>query len=131
MPIRPENKNRYPANWKQIRAQILERAGHRCEFCGAGNHEVGYRKDERWIRVTEKGSAPNWEKLRAAGLTWIVLTVAHLDHTPENCDPKNLRALCQKCHLQLDMETHVRNRKRGQYERLEKAGQQVLIGRES
>lgn len=23
-----------------------------------------------------------------------MLTVAHLDHTPENCDPENLRAMC-------------------------------------
>lgn len=28
----------------------------------------------------------------------VVLTVAHLDHQPENCDPENLRAWCQRCH---------------------------------
>ena len=27
MPIRPENKHRYPRDWKQIRAAILDRAG--------------------------------------------------------------------------------------------------------
>ena len=32
----------------------------------------------------------------------IVLTVAHLDHTPENCDYENLKALCQKCHNNYD-----------------------------
>jgi hypothetical protein len=32
----------------------------------------------------------------------IVLTVAHLDHTPENCDPSNLRAWCQRCHNRYD-----------------------------
>ena len=37
MPIRPENKARYPRDWKQIRAAILERAGHRCEQCGIKN----------------------------------------------------------------------------------------------
>jgi len=26
----------------------------------------------------------------------VVLTVAHLGHTPENCDPANLRAWCQR-----------------------------------
>ena len=26
MPIKPENKSRYPKNWKQIRNSILERA---------------------------------------------------------------------------------------------------------
>jgi len=31
MPIRPENRSRYPSNWKAIRAEILLRAGNRCE----------------------------------------------------------------------------------------------------
>ena len=31
-----------------------------------------------------------------------MLTVAHLDHVPENCDPDNLRALCQRCHNAYD-----------------------------
>jgi len=33
----------------------------------------------------------------------IVLTVAHLDHQPENCDRANLKALCQRCHNSYDM----------------------------
>ena len=36
----------------------------------------------------------------------IVLTIAHLDHVPENCDPSNLKAMCQKCHLAYDSEHH-------------------------
>ena len=28
----------------------------------------------------------------------VVLTVAHLDHQPEHCDPSNLKAMCQRCH---------------------------------
>ena len=36
----------------------------------------------------------------------IVLTIAHLDHTPENCDPANLKALCQRCHLNHDKHHH-------------------------
>jgi len=31
------------------------------------------------------------------------LTVAHLDHTPENCADDNLKALCQRCHNRYDM----------------------------
>jgi hypothetical protein len=30
------------------------------------------------------------------------LTVAHLDHKPENCAPSNLRAWCQRCHNTYD-----------------------------
>lgn len=31
-----------------------------------------------------------------------MLTVAHLDHTPENCEKNNLMALCSVCHLRYD-----------------------------
>lgn len=96
MPIRPENKARYPANWKQIRARILKRAERihgipHCEECGVPNHE--------WIERTETG----W-KLSIADLggIYIVLTIAHLDHTPENCTDENLRAWCQRCHNRYD-----------------------------
>ena len=93
MPIRPENKSRYPANWKEIRASILRRAKNRCEFCGVENHTY------RWNEKTRK-------------LAYIVLTVAHLDHKPENCDPKNLRALCQKCHNRYDAKHRAETRNR-------------------
>ncbi len=90
MPIRPENKGRYPKNWKDIRASILERADNKCEFCGIANYTI-----------RENGSR-------------VVLTIAHLDHTPENNDPSNLRALCQKCHNTYDAphraETRARTR---------------------
>ena len=95
MPIRPENKARYPKNWKQIRQKILERADNKCEFCGVENHSLRYR-------VSEKD-----------GLeipTRVVLTIAHLDHTPENCDPSNLRALCQRCHNRYDAEHRKQTR---------------------
>lgn len=35
---------------------------------------------------------------------YVVLTIAHLDHIPEHCDPDNLRALCQRCHNRYDAE---------------------------
>jgi 5-methylcytosine-specific restriction endonuclease McrA len=82
MPIRPENKARYPKDWKAISLRIRERAGNKCEQCGAAN-----------------GSTVD----RNGKLVVIVLTVAHLDHTPENCADDNLRAWCQKCHNSYDM----------------------------
>ena len=88
MPIKPENRSRYPNNWKQIRQDILARANNRCEFCGIENYTI----------------KPNGSK--------VVLTIAHLDQTPENCDYSNLRALCQKCHNSYDMPFRVKNRKR-------------------
>jgi hypothetical protein len=39
----------------------------------------------------------------------VVLTVAHLDHQPENCADDNLKAMCQRCHLRYDVPHHQRN----------------------
>lgn len=87
MPIKAENKARYPANWKEIRAAILERANNKCEFCGIENYTI-----------RDNGSK-------------VVLTIAHLDHTPENCTSENLRALCQKCHNTYDAKHRAQTRK--------------------
>lgn len=58
----------------------------------------------------------------------VVLTIAHLDHTPENCDPDNLLAMCQRCHLAYDAESHAVERYRAHREELEAAGQLNLEG---
>ena len=97
MPIKPENKGRYPKNWKQIRQHILERAGNKCEWCGVENHSMRYNpKTGKEVKI--------------------VLTIAHLDHTPENCSDNNLRALCQRCHNAYDMSQRIKNRKTKSYE---------------
>ena len=86
MPIRPENRERYPANWKQLSQEARERAGWRCEGSPAF-------PDCR---------AENGKPHPATGSV-VVLTVAHLDHRPENCAPENLRAWCQRCHNVYDL----------------------------
>lgn len=85
MPIRAENRDRYPPDWPQIAVAVKEAAGWRC---------VG---------------SPAYPDCRAAHGkphpvtgSVVVITVAHLDHQPENCDPENLRAWCQKCHNTYD-----------------------------
>lgn len=101
MPIRPENRARYPSEWKAISASIRERAGNRCEClgeCGRGTHE---------------GRCPNLQHGAAYGTgSRVVLTTAHLDHTPENCEPENLRSMCQGCHLHYDRHHHAETRSR-------------------
>ena len=42
----PWDRRRYPADWEERRARILERAGHRCEMCDVPNHAVGHRDGE-------------------------------------------------------------------------------------
>lgn len=134
MPIKPENAKRYPTNWQDIRAAVLERAGHKCEKCGVENYALGGRtKDGLWLPampIGEKMLSLAWPKpgmisfcghrvgeisgkMHYVGedlrIVRIILTIAHLDHTPENCDLENLRAWCQRCHLAYDHEHHQRN----------------------
>ena len=42
--------------------------------------------------------------------TRIVLAAAHLDHDPTNNRLRNLKALCQRCHMLHDREEHRRRR---------------------
>lgn len=115
----PCDYRRYQADWKAIRARILERAKNKCEWCGVHNHAIGCRDEDGEFYDDE-----DWRMQRAfrngANVIKIVLTVAHLDHDLSHNDDDNLRALCQRCHLRYDAEHHARNaaetrdRKRGQ-----------------
>jgi len=127
MPIKPENRSRYPANWSVIREQILTRACYRCECCGAPQYAVGQWIEDRFMlargnayydqlqyalvygSARETADHLNASEQPAVKYIVIVLTIAHLDHTPENCDPANLRAWCQRCHLRYDAEHHATN----------------------
>ena len=141
MPIKPENRARYPANWPQIRAAILARAADRCEQCKVLNHTRIARggDDDAGTYMTEDAevfNAETGERLgqihmsdyHVARMTDVVLTIAHLDHTPENCDHANLRALCQRCHLAYDREHHAAN---AQATRRARSGNLELFGEPS
>ena len=101
MPIRPENKDRYPANWPQIAEQIkLVRAGGRCECggeCGSGRHLGRCEARHRARHPVTK--------------SFVFLTVAHLDHIPEHCDPANLKAMYQLCHNAYDAKHRAETRR--------------------
>jgi hypothetical protein len=90
VPIRPENRHRYPADWK-LRSRFIRfyRARNRCEWCGAENgkpHPITGSK--------------------------VVLTVAHVyDDRPEACQLDNLAALCQRCHNRHDMPARASRRR--------------------
>lgn len=119
----PINYREYHPDWKsKIRPAILRRAKNCCEFCGLPNYSEGYRKkDGKFLDCVEVKAA-----LHNAGYdyfrnelkhyakkddivrrpTKIMLAVAHLDHDIQNNDFGNLRALCQRCHLQHDNDQH-------------------------
>lgn len=92
MPIKPENRDRYPKDWKQIVARIRERSGNRCE--GSPAHPDCRAENGKPHPVT--GSI-------------VVLTTAHLNHTPEDCRLENLKHWCQRCHLRYDLHRHKAN----------------------
>ena len=97
MPIK--DPSRYPDNWGEIRERILQRAGNRCEGslvypdCRVENHSINPR-----------GSR-------------VVLTIAHLNHKPEDCRPDNLRAWCQLCHNTYDAPYRALGRRLAKTER--------------
>lgn len=89
MPIRPENKNRYPKDWK-LRSRFVRfvRAGGKCEWCEA--------KHGKPHPMT--GSI-------------VVLTTAHVyDDRPEAASLLNLAALCQRCHNRHDAQARQQRR---------------------
>lgn len=132
MPIRPENKARYPADWPQIRERILARAEHRCERCRKRNHETvsvlpgGYWfdwEDLTWVNNCGEPMGGHYSGPGQERQTRVVLTIAHWpDPAPENCGEDNLWALCNWCHLNIDRDIHVANaketrwKKRAQYQ---------------
>lgn len=123
MPIRPENKARYPANWSsEIVPLIRERSGNRCEGspaypdCRLVNGWHGYRDDAGVFHHVDPKEAARWSGVVHGYKTFrVVLTVAHLDHIPENCDPSNLMHWCQRCHLVYDSRHHATNRARNRH----------------
>lgn len=116
MPIKPENRHRYPPDWPAIRERILQRARYRCEHpgCGALHRALGYWRGEEWVplpRALRDAGVDKPTTIACADGTElkvirIILTIAHLDHVPENCDFDNLRAWCQRHHLRYDVGHH-------------------------
>lgn len=116
MPIRPENAARYGPDWPAITIVIKWlRALGRCE-CRGECGRPGYHLDAL-------GRCENIHGQPAIGTgANVVLTSAHLDHTPENMHPANLRAMCQGCHLRYDRNHHAETARATRAARLIAAG---------
>ena len=93
-------KPHYPSNWRYF-SQIIrkERAKNQCECigeCGLHRTHPGPR------RCIEQDRMP---AVFARGV--VVLTVAHLCLCDPPCDnPQHVKALCNRCHLRVDMPLH-------------------------
>lgn len=86
----PMERERYPKDWKAIATAVKEEADWKCEECGKQCRRPG----EPFVSHV------------------LTLTVAHLNHTPEDCRRENLKALCAPCHLRYDAKHHAETRRR-------------------
>lgn len=122
-PISKENRALYPADWKKISQRIrFERANGRCECTGECGHEHPVIVGDTPVGRCAKEHGHHYMTANRKGRRFVkcVLTVAHLDSKLVDHSDKNLKGMCQWCHLRLDAKQHARNasdtrdRKRGQ-----------------
>lgn len=86
----PMQRELYPDNWEAIAAAVKEAAGWKCQKCGKQCRRPGEPFD------THRNT----------------LTVAHMNHTPQDISPENLKALCAPCHLRYDANHHAETRRK-------------------
>lgn len=92
---------RYPENWLELAQECKDKAGWKCEECGIEHDTVLLGK-------------------KRGNIYKVKLTAAHLDHDPENPNPR-LKALCQSCHLKYDRWLHGDNARKTLYRRRREA----------
>jgi hypothetical protein len=134
MPIAPEHRWLYPIDWVELSQLIrFRRAKGRCEHCqrphgrevihlGEGtwwDEDVAAWRDGRGrrIRTIQLRADLSRTQLVFAGMappsprmTCVVLASAHLNHDPGDNRPRNLPALCQRCHMIHDAAEHRQRR---------------------
>lgn len=92
---RPLEGNHPPATAQD---HEFDNAGEGCDFQG-----------DRWTYKAAREFIDRWCWEEDDRPIVIVLTVAHLNHEPEDCRPENLAAMCQRHHLAYDHDHHRRN----------------------
>jgi hypothetical protein len=107
----PCNYKEYPKNWKWISSQIIKDAGDRCELCYAQNGaEIVRIKSNKYPWNFAHEVEPSIRNEFGIKVIKVVLTVHHIDSDKKNNSKQNLIALCQRCHLRLDLQKHMKNR---------------------
>lgn len=93
----PVDYKKYPENWfTEIRPEIIARANNSCE----GSPAFPECRAKNYMMHPETGSK-------------VVITIAHMDHDIQNNKSNNLRALCQRCHLDHDKGQRENSRRFG------------------
>jgi hypothetical protein len=134
MPIAPEHRWLYPIDWPQLSKLVrFRRARGRCEHCHRphGRDVIHMGEGTWWDEDNATWRTGKGRRVRALpalvnhsqsqlvfnGMepphprrTHVVLAAAHLNHDPSDNRPRNLAALCQRCHMIHDADEHRRRR---------------------
>ena len=109
----------YPDNWEEIALKVKTEAKWICEECGRPCRKPGEKIQDHYERIKAENKLDwirdYWSQWVEQGSekkpnkpTRFVLTVAHMDHRPENCDRTNLKTLCAPCHCRYDTTPEAR-----------------------
>lgn len=109
----PMDRKRYPSDWEAIALKIKSEANWKCSECGRECRRVGESLSEFIDRIVPKvHCTDSYNLLNEINTkpTRFVLTVAHLNHIPEDCSHSNLKALCSVCHCRYDLKAMARKK---------------------
>ena len=113
----PMDRSLYPDNWDELAYAIKDEVNWCCEACGRPCRRPDEPREAAIFRLTlteHPTVSELWEPSGAgpavSRLGRFKLTVAHLDHVPQNCDRANLKALCAPCHGTYDLKQMGRKR---------------------
>ncbi|WP_334656879.1 hypothetical protein [Sphingomonas panaciterrae] len=128
MPIMAEHRWLYPIDWPELSRLIrFGRANGRCEHCRRPHGKrVFHLGDGRWWDADRRQwrdgrgrrvRAPASSVIAIVRVTRVYIACAHLNHDPTDNAPRNLAALCQRCHMIHDAAEHRRRRWLNAYRR--------------
>lgn len=131
------DRSRYPDDWEAIALKVKEAANWICEECGKPCRRPGQDWADFVGELLNREGPSGWYAQTGEAIAnketgehrWaekpqrFTLTVAHMDHLPENCDRGNLKALCAPCHCRYDLKAMPRKRQM----KAERLGQMDLL----
>ena len=117
----PMDRSLYPPDWNEIATRIKNEVDWCCEFCGRTCVRPGESAEEFIKRICTTESpedCPTVADFKAFPRRY-VLSVAHLNHIPGDCERSNLKALCTSCHCRYDLrqmgrKQHLKRERHGQ-----------------
>ena len=125
---------RYPENWEDIAYKVKQDANWKCQRCDNPCRPT-YLSISAWlaeeaIKLHDNGLSREtlleFKEKEKHPHRW-TLTVAHLDHDPENPHAR-LMAMCAPCHRQYDGKQAAITRASKRLQKMEALGQLTLPG---